>query len=396
MTGLDVHRTLPIGLPDDVIAAFTSEEWAGRTCALVALKLGPARQRATLHLALAQSFLRTGERKYARDHLIQAEAISRSQRLARSLRLDIALTFSLLARQEGQFTEAINYARQVQRCRACGAALLGAAYLASATAQRLAGDALAAIQDVHTAAGFIAGEELETARLLTWLAARPQEVDEAPAARMPELSAPLRARLAWTLAEQALAGNQPVVARTWIDMALRDPASWEERRLTPLAAAYAAKPVPTTSSEKAAIKVLTLGPQGLLIRERFVPVPGDGAPLAILALLIQRGACHLPDLASLILEPEPNDLSAAQDPQQLAHRLSMQVRRHLNTIRRLLADPECVQTVRGIVDLSSDRKWTCDALTPDARPLPGRAWLPHLPGSWVSEQRQRLASSPGP
>lgn len=407
MTGLDVPRTLADDLPDRVTAAFQASEQDGREAAMVALELDrhPATRRLALHLAIAQSYLRDMNTAAARGHLVMCDALCRSQRMARPQRAEVALHFSLLSRFEGRYRDALWYADTVKRSRAPDALLAGA-YLAAATALRLSGQPLKSVGDLATAKYLQPGPEVQTAELLTWLQTDPSSVTVDVGAVSAQLPAPLRARLAWMLADQAIREQRPSDAAAWCQMAEQHPTAREELHFAPLAANLRGHQAVSPRTDKPRVRVETIERQGLNYLGQFLPVPGAGILLALLAYLIDRGHVESEQLAAAVLEPDAGSTDGA--PQRLPGgrrrtreadklssdeiraRLDTQVRRHLTTLRHLLADATCVVTDEHVVFLD-ERVWTCDALEPGARTPPGQPWLPHVPGPWAAELRQKLA-----
>lgn len=405
MTGLDVARTLSPVLPDRVTAAFQVGERDGRGAAMVALELGPAKQQAALHLTLAQSYLREMNTSAARKHLVACDMLCRTQRLARPQRLEVALNFSLLSRLEGRYGDALWYADAVKRSCTSGT-LLSEAYLASATAQRLSGQPLKSVIDLETAKYLQPGPEVQAAELLMWLQTDPSSVTVDIGAAAAQLPAPLRARLAWMLADQAIREQRPADATAWCELAELHPTAREELRFAPLAANLRGHQLISMYTDKPPVHVETIRQQGLWYLGQFLPVPGTGILLALLAYLIDRGHVESQQLAADILEPEVSPREAAPirlpggrrgtraadelSSKEIEARLNTQVRRHLTTLRHLLADATCAVTEEHVVFLDA-RVWTCDALKPDARTLPGQPWLPQVPGVWAAELRRKLA-----
>lgn len=370
---------------------------------MAALTLGPAAHRAALHLALTHSYLREFNTPEARRHLIACDALCRTQRLARPLRLEVTLAFSVLTRMEGRFDEALWHATSLKRSQAPDR-LLGAAHLAAATALRLSGQPVRSLVDLAAARQLAPGPEVRTAELLTWLQAEPTSVTEDVGALARHLPPALRSRLAWRLAEQGLLAARLQEAAAWCEAAEQDPVAREELIHTPHAAALRGWAPVVRGAEKPAVRVETIHRQGLHVQDDFLPVPGSGILLALLTYIIARGHVESRVLASDVLEPHPLPTQAvylpgarsgsravtALSPTELEHKLNAQVRRHLATLRQLLADPTCVVTEDGVIFLDH-RPWSSDALAPDASTPPGRPWLPRVPGSWAHELRGSLA-----
>lgn len=367
---------LPPGLPD----AFRQGELAGMEAAHRALVSADARTRALLLLTLGGAHLRAGDGEQAARRLDEGLAITRSHRLARPLRPTLMVGASVAARLRGEFDQAAAHAEVALRARTLGPGARVAAFLALATARRLAGDAWGSLTPVHAALEFAASSDAEVARSLTWLTLSP--ADALPqAAQLAGLTrGTLRARLAWPLAEQALRAGHPAEARRWLALALADPLAREEARLCPQAARLGGiHTLQVSAPDK--VQVLTLERQGVLVGTRFLPVPGDGRLLALLAFLIHGGASHWERVAEAVLGDGSRDA------------LYTQVRHHLSAARQLVGDPAAVVSRRGIIDLSGNYRWSCDVLeaphTWPARPTPER-WLPHLHGWWVQERRDQL------
>ncbi|MFT2721091.1 hypothetical protein ACMT4L_13930 [Deinococcus sp. A31D244] len=353
--------------------------------ALHALRAGVnVRERVQVLLCLSATHLHRGEGGLAARWADEALALTRSQRLARDLRGEALVWAATAARVEGSYASAQALADAALRTRAAqsgsdqggaGTPLRVRALLARAAARRLSGDPWGSLSDTHAAQEERRTQAGEVAVTLVWMALDPASTASRAATLAGQVSGALRARLAWTLAEHALRGGAQEEARRWLKEALASPFAQEEARTCPLAVSAAGGALPPTPAART-VQVLTLTRRGLLDGLRFVPVPGDGRMLAVLAFLIDAGPSHWERLADAVLGTGSREA------------LYGQVRHHLSVTRQILGHPGAVTSRQGIVTLDPGIHWSCDALT--GGPHSG-AWLPNVQGWWVDERRAALA-----
>lgn len=338
-----------------------------------ASRQGAALGRAGALLTLSRAHLSRGETPQACTCADEALHLTRTHRLARPLRAPALLTASVTARVSGDHAAALALADAALRVRAADWPVH--AHLARAATLRLSGEPWGALSAAHAAQEDTRTVSGEVAETLTWFAIDPAGTHARAAHLAGRLDGPLQARLAWHLAEHALAHGAQPEAEGWLRLAAAQPFAREEAALTPRAAAQAGVTLPAAEGSRA-VQVLTLTRQGLQRGATFTPVPGDGRALALLTFLIHTGPAHWERAADAVLGGGERDALYAQ------------VRHHLSSVRHLLRHPGAVTSRRGLLFLDPALDWQADALAPDARSA--RPWLPHVPGWWAEDRRARL------
>lgn len=340
--------------------------------------------RAALLLALGHHQLRTGESRDAWRHFDDGLALTRSHRTARPLRSRLLTGASMAARAQGHFRMSVSLAETATRIRNQTPEAAASAWLAVASAHRLAGAAWESLTATHTALGLYPTPEGQVAKILTWMTLMPGQVLQEARELVTQVDGELQARLAWHLAEYALGTGDQQAATGWLLLTRDTPSAAEEGRVCLLAARQSALSLPPVSDVREPVDVLTLNRRGLQVGDRFIPVPGSGHQLALLAFLIRDGATPWLRAAEAVLAQETSTEAA----------LYTQVRSHLTTIRRLVGDPGCVSSRRGILDLASDRVWQCDVEKALVSGRGAPAWLPNVTGWWAVEIRSQLRNLP--
>ena len=370
---------LPQQLQSDTVVSLEGTDGLYR-----AVSRESAAGRAALLLELGHHQLRAGEGREAWRHFDEGLSLTRSHRTARLLRGRLLTGASMAARAQGHFRMAVSLAEAAVRVSNQTPEAAASAWLALASAHRLAGAAWESLTPTHTALDIHPTSEGQVAKVLTWMMLMPDQILQEAAELVTQVDGELQARLAWHLAEYALGTGDRQAADQWLLLTRDTPSGAEEGRVCLLAAQQAHLSLPPVTGVRVPVEVLTLRRRGLQVGDRFVPVPGGGHPLALLAFLIHDGATHWLRAAEAVLAQETSTEEA----------LYTQVRSHLTTIRRLVGDPGCVSSRRGIIGLADDRLWRCDVEQALASGYGAPTWLPHVTGWWAEELRAQLRNLP--
>ncbi|WP_295815117.1 hypothetical protein [uncultured Deinococcus sp.] len=294
-------------------------------------------ERAWIRHDLGWAALLAGQERAAAHQFEEGLALCRSQRAARPVQGPLLTGLSTADRLQGHHHLAERRAR---------VALDGTppqqrftASLALATVLRLGGDPDAAILPYQVALTVAPAHYMDDVHALLSLVM--------PAHHRPEatrLWADTRTRVFLQDAEGLLTcGVTPQWSQTELTtLAVRDEARALPRVLVALSLA-----LPSPSA--LAVQVVLHGRMGLRVAGRFVPVPGDGQTLTLLAYLIEHGSAPWTEVAEAVLTQPGSE--------QVAY---VQVKYHLARLRGMLGDPDAIRLRRRRLSLATHWQWSTD------------------------------------